>query len=193
MTGQHRVAVAREQHQIGFPVACLAAPGGGLGALVDACAALEGLDRTAAAPTQPPPPVLGARQQPVPVVLLRRAVIDEPVDGLVADERATLLERQPAGDLLRRSSHRKVIADIGPQVRLARQLVARVPAPPSPGQPIGPLRLVAARPLFRELGIALQLAADCRGRSAKPGCNRTFRETLPHQQADLAALPQGKL
>ena len=40
----------------------------------------------------------------------------------MADDDATMLQRQSAGDLLRRMSHRKAFADAFAQVRLARQL-----------------------------------------------------------------------
>ena len=43
-------------------------------------------------------------QQRAPIILLRRAVIDEPINGLMADPHATLLARHPASDLVRGSA-----------------------------------------------------------------------------------------
>ena len=97
MGDQHVLAVAGKAHQIGFPMAG-GAPAIGLGR--PQADGLARLDQAAAALAQAAAPALSPGQQPMPVILERRAVIDEAVDGLVADHRLTVRERQPAGDLL---------------------------------------------------------------------------------------------
>ncbi len=80
----------------------------------------------------------------------------------MADDGATVLSRQSAGDLLGGHSHRKAVPHQFAQVRLARQLEALV-APPSPvRQAIGTKRVIAARPDTDPTPVALQLPADRR-------------------------------
>ena len=61
----------------------------------------------------------------------------------MADDDATMFQRQSTSDLLRRMSHRKAFAHAVPQVRLARQLEAAILPSPAFGQLLGPDRLVA--------------------------------------------------
>src|SRR5690606_305672 len=96
MGDQHVPAIAREGHEISLPMARSGAVGGLGGPLTDRAAVPDVVYGGTAPPTLPAAAVLGPWQQAVPVVLLRRAVIDEAVDGLVADDRPTVLERQPA-------------------------------------------------------------------------------------------------
>jgi hypothetical protein len=78
----------------------------------------------------------------------------------VADNDATMLQRQAAGDLLWRMSHRKAFPHAVSQVCLARQLEAAIPAPPPFGQLLSPGRLVASGPELGGLGVAPQLPTD---------------------------------
>ena len=83
--------------------------------------------------------------------------MDEAIDGLVADDRLTLFEFEPAGDLFRRSSHGNELIPHGFQ-KLARALdLALAPATPSGERdPLRRQRRVAA---FRQ-GVAPQFPAD---------------------------------
>src|SRR5436305_13705162 len=85
----------------------------------------------------------------------------------MADDDATMLARQPTGDLLRRMSHRKAFADAFAQARLARQLEAAIHTSPTLGQLLGPYRLVAPLPDLGAPGIAPQLPTDRRRRPAQ--------------------------
>ena len=60
----------------------------------------------------------------------------------MADDDATMFQRQSASDLLWGMSHRKAIAHAVPQVRLARHLEAAIPPAPALGQSLSPDRLV---------------------------------------------------
>ena len=78
----------------------------------------------------------------------------------MADDDATMFQRQPASDLLWGMSHRKAFAHAVPQVRLARQLEATIPPSPALGQLLRPDGLVAARPDLGRPGVAPQLPTD---------------------------------
>src|SRR3984893_19440049 len=80
----------------------------------------------------------------------------------MADDDATMFQRQPASDLLWGMSHREAFAHAVAQVRLARQLETASPSPPALGQLMSPDRLVATRPGPRRLGVAPQLPTDRR-------------------------------
>src|SRR5215213_7785839 len=73
-----------------------------------------------------------------------------------------MFQRQAASDLLWGMSHRKAFAHVVPQVRLARQLEAAIPLPPTLGQSMSSDRIVATRPGSARLGVASQFPADCR-------------------------------
>ena len=75
----------------------------------------------------------------------------------MADDDATMFQRQSTGDLLRGMSHRKAFAHAVPQVRLARQLEAAILPSPTLGQLLRPDRLVAARPDLGGPGVALAI------------------------------------
>ena len=64
----------------------------------------------------------------------------------MADDDATMFQRQPASDLLWGMSHRKAFAHAFPQARLACQFEAAIPSPPALGQLVGPDRLVPPHP-----------------------------------------------
>src|SRR5947199_8607948 len=95
----------------------------------------------------------------------------------MADDDATMLQRQSAGDLLRRMSHRKAFADAFPQVRLARQLEAAIHTSPALGQLLGPDRVVAPLPDSGASGVALHLPTDWRGRPDKGRRNMVLSST----------------
>jgi len=80
----------------------------------------------------------------------------------MADEGATVLKRQSAGDLLGRASHRKAVLHDLSQVRLARQLETRVPSSPPDRQVMRAPGCVTARPDLRWLAVAAQFPTDRR-------------------------------
>jgi len=84
----------------------------------------------------------------------------------MADDDATMFQRQPASDLLWGMSHRKAFAHAVSQVRLARQLEAAIPPSPTLGQLLSPDRLVAPGPDLGRPGIAPQLPAVDGARSS---------------------------
>src|SRR5258708_289394 len=111
----------------------------------------------------------------------------------MADDDATMLQRQPAGDLLRRKSHPKAFADAFPQARLARQLEAAIHTWPTLGQLLGPDRRVAPCPELGGPGVAPQLPTDRRRRPAKHRRNILLRSTVCMQAVDLNALFKAEL
>src|SRR5580698_10316108 len=111
----------------------------------------------------------------------------------MADDDATMFQRQPASDLLWGMSHRKAFAHALPQVRLARQLEAAIlPAPPL-SQLLRPDRLVASRPDLGRPGVAPQFPANRRRRPVKRRCNFVLRSTACKQAVDLNALFKAEL
>src|SRR5205085_11150299 len=102
-------------------------------------------------------------------------------------------QRQSAGDLLRRMSHRKAFADAFTQARLARQLEAAIHTSPTLGQLLGPYRLVAPLPDLGAPGIAPQLPTDRRRRPAKRRRNTVLRSTACMQAVALNALFKAEL
>src|SRR4051794_19001480 len=111
----------------------------------------------------------------------------------MADDDATMLQRQPAGDLLRRMSHRKAFADAFTQARLARQLEAAIHTSPTFGQLLGPDRLVAPLPDLGAPRVAPQLPTDCRWRPVKRRRNFVLRFTACMQAVNLNALFKAEL
>src|SRR5258708_39604200 len=103
----------------------------------------------------------------------------------MADDDATMFQRQSASDLLWGMSHRKAFAHAVPQVRLARQLEAAIPPAPALGQLLGPDRLVAPIPNLRGPGVAPQLPTDRRRRPGKPRSNFVLRSTACLQAGEL--------
>ena len=96
------LAIAAEQHVIGFPVSFLFALIDKSRTFIDGDAVFDMMDRAAATFAQPATAMFFLRQKPVPVILLATAMVDKAVYGFMADDRATVLTRQPSGDLLRR-------------------------------------------------------------------------------------------
>src|SRR5215216_902904 len=111
----------------------------------------------------------------------------------MADDDATMLQRQSASDLLRRMSHRKAFAHAVSQVWLARQLEATIPPPPSLGQFLCPHRFVASRPDLSRPRIALKFPTDRRRRPAKCSRNLVLRFTACMQAVNLNALLEAEL
>src|SRR5271155_4074916 len=111
----------------------------------------------------------------------------------MADDAATMLQRQSASDLLRRMSHRKAFAHAVSQVWLARQFEATIPPPPSLGQLLGPDRLLAAGPNLRRLGGALKFPTDRGRRPAQCRRNLVLRYTACMQAVYLNALFKAEL
>src|SRR3979490_107616 len=103
----------------------------------------------------------------------------------MADDDATMLQRQPAGDLLRRMSHRKAFADAFAQARLARQLEAAIHTSPTLRPLLGPARLVAPLPAPGAPGVAPQLPTDRRRPPAKHRRNFVLRFTVCMQTVNL--------
>src|SRR5674476_1576266 len=95
----------------------------------------------------------------------------------MADDDATMLQRQSASNLLWGMSHRKAFAHAVPQVRLARQLEAAIPPPPALGQLLSPDRLIAARPDLGGLRVAPQLPTNRRPRPITRRCHLPSRST----------------
>ena len=111
----------------------------------------------------------------------------------MADDDATMFQRQSASDLLWGMSHRKAFAHAVAQVRLARQLEAAIPLPPALGQLMSPDRLVATRPGPGRPGVAPQFPTDRRGVPVKRSCNIFLRSTASMQAIDLNALFKAEL
>src|SRR5579871_148547 len=111
----------------------------------------------------------------------------------MADDHATMLQRQSASDLLWGMSHRKAVAHAVPQVWLARQLEAAIPASPALGQLLRPDWLVASGPDLGRPGVASQFPTDCRRRPAKCSGNLVLRSTACIKAVDLNALLEAEL
>ena len=111
----------------------------------------------------------------------------------MADDDATMFQRQSASDLLWGMSHRKAIAHAVPQVRLARQLEAAILPAPALGQLLGPDRLVAAGPDLGTLRVTPQFSTDRRRRPVERRCNFVLRSTACMQAVDLNALLKAEL
>ena len=77
----------------------------------------------------------------------------------MADDGATVLQLQSAGDLFGRHSHRKAVFHLVAQVRLERQLEAFVPLPADLGDLVGAHWIISAGPAAGSARVALQLPA----------------------------------
>ena len=152
-----------EQHEVGFPMAW-GLPCGHLGrTLGNGNPMFDQPAKATSRSCEMAATVFMTGQEPIPGRIgLTSPVVDETIDGLVADDRATLFARQPASDLLGRQSHRKALPDVGRKVRLARQLEAGIPSSSSGRQTVRPLAIIGAGPLLGWLGVAPELAADRR-------------------------------
>jgi hypothetical protein len=111
----------------------------------------------------------------------------------MADDDATMFQRQSASDLLWGMSHRKAIAHAVPQVRLARQLEAAIPPAPALGQSLSADRLVTPGPDLGGPGSAPQFPTDRRRRPVERRCNFVLRSTACMQAVDLNALFKAEL
>jgi hypothetical protein len=111
----------------------------------------------------------------------------------MADDDATMVQRQPASDLFWRMSHRKAFAHTVPQVRLARQLETAIPTASAVSQSLSPDRIVAAWPNLRRTGVAPQFPTDRRRRPIQRRRNLVLRSTACMQAVDLNALFKAEL
>jgi hypothetical protein len=184
--GEHGVAVASEQHEVGFPVARGLAVGSVGRAFGDWNPAVnEACGATAPAAAEPPP-ALAARQVVPPAIVLRAGDlgIDEAVDALVADDLAAGLAGQPSGHLLRRPALRQAVENSAPQGGLPFQARAR-PAPRS-GLLLGVTRLVA------DLAAAITpyLTRDGRWRAIQSCRDLPERAAFALKAGNLASLVQ---
>jgi hypothetical protein len=187
--GEDGLAVGAEEHKIGFPMAGLSAIGGTERPQSNGNAAFDVVNRTAAPTAAPTAFALAARQIEAPGIVFGAGNLggDEAIDGLVADDDATVLTRQPAGDLLGRPAAAQTIEGQCLQFRIAQQLAAA----PATGfrLRVGVTRLVADR----RAAIALQLSSDARWRAIQ-SC-RNLPDRLPGLAAlgNLAPLFQAKV
>src|SRR5882672_1640343 len=111
----------------------------------------------------------------------------------MADDDATMFQRQSASDLLWGMSHRKAFAHVVPQCRLARQLEAAIPLPPALGQLMSPDRLVATRPGPGRLGVAPQFPTDRRYVPSKDARDRRHGFIGHTQSINLNPLIEAEL
>ena len=163
MGDEDRLPRCGEDHGVGLPMAWLFAVGDAIGAVVDRGA--FGVARPAPLGA-PSALVFGAREieAPSPVVGAAQLIIDEAIDGLVADDPVPGLAGKAACDLLGRPAFCEAVED-GP----AQGVVTLQPgAGPAPG--LG-LRLRIGGPVTDlGTGVALQLARD-RRRLAIQSCS----------------------
>ena len=103
----------------------------------------------------------------MPIVFLRRAVIDEAVDGFMRDDAAALCAGELPGDLFRRPALQEAGVDIGLQVRITRELVAIIPMPAPFRKLLGTGRFIPPGPDFGGWTITLQFPADGAGGAAE--------------------------
>src|ERR1700722_2739717 len=111
----------------------------------------------------------------------------------MADDDATMFQRQSASDLLWGMSHRKAFTHAVSQVWLARQLEAAIPLPSALGQLLSPDRLVTPRPNLRGSGVAPQFPTDRRRRPGQRRSNLVLRFTACMQAVNLNALFKAEL
>src|SRR5512140_2514470 len=111
----------------------------------------------------------------------------------MADDDATMFQRQSASDLLWGMSHRKAFAHAFPQVRLACQLEAAIPLSPAFGQSLSPDRLIASPPELGRPRITPQFPADRRRRPIERRRNLVLRFTACMQAVNLNALFKAEL
>ncbi len=102
--GEHGLTVFGEHHQVAFPMAAALAAGCGQRPFGYRNPAFDEACRAAALYAAEPTSALAAWQVVPPGVILaaRDLGIDEAIDALIADDLATILLGQPAGDLLGR-------------------------------------------------------------------------------------------
>ena len=108
--GQEITSLCAELHEVALPMAELTSVINGLPALMDGAAPR---DRFAPAfKIAPAPGRLGPRQIAMQLLTAHRPALDEAIDRLVAHPMLRSFQPEPAGDLLRRPAHRKVVADM---------------------------------------------------------------------------------
>ena len=90
----------------------------------------------------------------MPVIFLRRAMINETVDGFVGNNTSTGFALQVAGDLLGRPALDEPFTHIDLQGRLTREFKSTVPMSPPLRQLLCPGRRIAAGPDLGGLAVA---------------------------------------
>ena len=161
MEGQHALAIGREQHGVGLPMAGAVTPLHLAGPLCNGNTALDEACAAAALAAVDPAFGLSARQVVAPgiVVVAADLGIDEAVDGLVADDRVPGLEGQAPRHLLWRAALGEGLEDGRPEFGLAVELGAL----PAPG--LGLFGSKGRTIAHRAAGIALQLPRNARWRA----------------------------
>jgi len=167
MGDKHGLAIATKQHQIAFPMAHRAARVDLPGASVNGYPSLDVLDGAAPAHAQPTAPGFAPRQQAMPVVFLRAAMIDEAVYGFVGDNTVPGLGLELAGDFGGRPTRTEPTVHVGTQGRIAGEFEACVPMPSALAHRLCTGGLIAAAPHLGRLAVAPKLAADRTGRAAQ--------------------------
>jgi hypothetical protein len=159
---QDGLAVGGEEHEVGFPVAGLAAILGGLGPLVDRHPILDQQGGTSALLAPPAAPGLGPWQVVTPgaVVGSLHLGVDEPIDGLHPDDGLAGFQPEAAGDLGWGPAPGQQPQNPLPQLGVAVQAGAR------PASAAG-LLLRESGPVASRLatGIALQFPTNARWRA----------------------------
>lgn len=110
--GEDSLAVLAEEHEVGFPMAGQGAVVGLRGTIVNGDAVLDMVDGAAAPLAQAAAAGLVAGQEAMPVILLGGAMVDEAVDGLVADQGRAFEVAETTGDLLGRPTLFQVETDL---------------------------------------------------------------------------------
>ena len=100
MGGEKSLAVFAEEDEVSFPMAWGGAVVSLRGTIVNRDAVLDMVNRTAAALAEATPSRLVAGQEAVPVILLGGAMVDEAVDGLLADQGLAIEVTETTSDLL---------------------------------------------------------------------------------------------
>jgi hypothetical protein len=117
MNHEHGLAILSKEHEISFPVAGGRAVVGLRRTIVNGDAVLDVVDGTATPLAEAAATGLMTGQETMPVILLGRAMVDETVDGLVADESRAFEVTETAGDLLGGPALLQVVTNLRPQFR----------------------------------------------------------------------------
>ncbi len=121
-----RPVLAAEDHEIALPVAELGAAADCLGPVADGHMIRK--HRASRLPCEPQPsPAPPLRQVPRQLLALSPGIVDEPVDGLVAQPmQSARLDPEPPGDLLRRPARAKPVEHGRSQLGVTLELGARM-------------------------------------------------------------------
>jgi hypothetical protein len=161
MTDQNSLTILSKEHQIPFPVTCLA-PLVDVGrAPIDGHSVLDMVHRATAFVTPPTPLTFSTGQIVPPAVVLGAADlrVDKPIDRLVADHRTPLFLLESSGNLGRRPTLPQSLEHLILKIGLTQQPTS----PPTTALSL----LLSVRWLITDLGaaIALKLAHYSRWRA----------------------------